>query len=169
MTVYKFKVSFEDYDDVVREIDILSDQSFMDLHHCILRSVKFVADAGASFFMSNDRWVKGHEIALDKPLKPNGEQVTRMQDALLRDYIIDPHQKIFYLFDFVAQWNFHVELVRILPSSDLSVQYPVCMKSTGVPPKQKTDPPVPKGVTPKAGETEDARTLPDDEAGKKGG
>ena len=146
MTVYRFKIRFEEYDDVVREIDILSTQSFADFHYCILQSILFAADEGASFYMSNDRWVKGQEIALEPRPARKGETVLLMQDSILKDFINDPHQKIYYLFDYTAQWTFHVELFRILPSVDHGTKYPVCVKSIGDPPKQKAPVPLPKGV-----------------------
>jgi hypothetical protein len=39
MAVYKFKVYFEDYDDINRVIEIKSTQTFLDLHKGILASI----------------------------------------------------------------------------------------------------------------------------------
>ena len=43
MAIYKFKISFEDFDDVVREIDIKSNQTFEDLHRALHKSIGYNA------------------------------------------------------------------------------------------------------------------------------
>jgi hypothetical protein len=146
MAVYRFKVSFEEHDDIVREIDVLSEQTFEDLHRAIRESVQFMEDRDASFYLSNDRWSKGQEIATGERPGHNGSLAILMKDAVLREFINDPHQKIYYVFDYAAQWTFHIELVRILGAPDPVRSYPACVKSAGEAPKQKPPPPQPKGA-----------------------
>ena len=64
MAIYRFKVSFEDYDEVNRIIEIKSTQTFLDFHHCIQESIKFDNKHAASFFVSDDFWRKNDEITL---------------------------------------------------------------------------------------------------------
>ncbi len=146
MSVYRFKITFEEFDDVVREVEIRSDQTFADLHHIILNSIQFDNVHEASFFMSNDRWTKEQEISLHAKPPKNGMRVILMKDALLRDFINDPHQKIYYVYDYKAQWTFFVELLRIFPLDDIRLRYPVCVKIKGDVPKQYEAMPLPKGV-----------------------
>ena len=68
MAVYKFKVSFDDYDDISRVIEIKSTQTFLDFHKSILASIGFDQKHMASFYMSNDAWKKGQEITLEEIL-----------------------------------------------------------------------------------------------------
>jgi len=56
-------VSFEDYDDVERDIDIKSNQTFEDLHKAIHGSTGYKIEASSSFYVSNDQWIKNEEIA----------------------------------------------------------------------------------------------------------
>ncbi len=49
MAVYRFKVSFEEHEDISREIEIRSDQTFEDLHNAIQQAVGFDASQPASF------------------------------------------------------------------------------------------------------------------------
>ena len=60
--MYKFRVTFEDHDEVSRDIEIKSNQTFMDLHKAIQSAIGFDGAQLASFYMSNDYWVKGKEI-----------------------------------------------------------------------------------------------------------
>jgi hypothetical protein len=139
MAVYKFRVTFEDYEDVYREIEIKSTQTFEDLHRAIQEAIGFDGKQLASFYMSNDTWRKGREITL-MDMSEEGEEEPKviMNKSKLADFIEDPHQKIIYVFDFMAFWNFFVELVKIQPDNP-KVKYPLCSKSVGTAPKQYKD------------------------------
>ena len=139
MATYKFKVTYEDHEDVYREIEIRSDQTFEDFHYAIQQSIGFDASQPASFYMSNDHWTKGREISLTGMPERNGEENVLMKDAVMSDWISDPHQKIYYLFDYATQWTFYVELTRIYTNEDIRKKYPVCVKITGEAPKQKAE------------------------------
>jgi len=58
MSVYRFKVTFEDNDEIYREIEIKSVQTFEDFHFVILQSIGFDTIHNASFFISDDYWRK---------------------------------------------------------------------------------------------------------------
>jgi hypothetical protein len=148
--VYRFRVTFEDYDDVYRDIEIKSSQTFEDLHNIIQKSVNFDGAQLASFYMSDDNWSKGREITLmnmadtddkqeeedddDRP-KNKKPKPLPMKEATLADFILDPHQKIYYVFDFMAMWTFFIELIKIIPGPDKN-SYPRVIKSVNEAPKQ---------------------------------
>ena len=135
MAVYKFRVTFEDHEDVSRDLEIKSTQSFEELHAAILGSIGFDTKQNASFYMSDDNWKKGKEISLTE--KTNGEtKIPLMKKSRLCDFIADPHQKIYYIYDFTNEWTFHVELLKIIVGEDVGVMYPRCIKIAGEAPKQ---------------------------------
>ena len=101
MAVYKFKITFEEYDDVYRVVDIKSTQTFLDLHKAILQSINFDTKQLASFYMSTDSWKKGQEITLEDMSEDESNSIPIMKKAKLNEYIIDPHQKILYVYDFI--------------------------------------------------------------------
>ena len=136
MAVYKFKISFEEYEDIIRVIEIKSTQTFFDFHKAILESVGFDSKHMASFYMSNDSWKKGQEITLEEMTENPENQIPVMSKSKLNQYIIDPHQKIFYVYDFIECWTFLVELASINISENPKSKYPICIKTTGLPPKQ---------------------------------
>lgn len=167
MAVYRFRISFEDHEDVYREIDIMGKQNFEDLHRAIQEAIGFDNMKDAWFYISDDHWRKGREIALRakatddddddddwrKPKKP----VAIMSKSRIVDFIDDPHQKLLYLYDPEAQWHLFVELIKIL-TEEPKVNYPRCSKSTGTAPKQY------KVVTPPPDVDEDE---PEEEGPKK--
>ena len=103
MAVYKFRISFEDQEEVNRDIEIKASQTFEDLHFAILQSVGFDSKEMASFYMSDDNWKKGKEISL-MDISEGETKTAVMKDSRLKDFIADPHQKIYYLYDFMAMW-----------------------------------------------------------------
>lgn len=128
--IYRFKITFEDNEDVYREIEIKSTQTFEEFHNTIIQSVGFDNQHNASFFISDDYWRKGEEIRLKAA--EGLRQMGKCKMALLID---DPHQKFVYIYDLKAQWTFLVELLKIVPD-DAKATYPKIAKTVGESPKQ---------------------------------
>ncbi len=145
MAIYRFRISFEEYDDIYRDIEIRSVQSFEQFHLAIQEAIGFDASKPASFYMSNDLWKKGQEIVFQKTEKTSSE-AKLMEKSRLCDFIADPHQKIYYVFDQPSQWTFFIELFKILPETEATKKYPVCVKVHGDAPKQYMVVEAPKGV-----------------------
>ena len=134
MAVYRFRVSFEDYDEVIREIDIKSVQTFKDLHFAIHQSTGYNPEKSSSFYVSNDQWIKNEEIVYLPNSKKSSDEITLMEDAKLSRFIDDPHQKFYYTYDFEKPFDFHVELIKIL-DNNLKVTFPNLFRSVGEAPK----------------------------------
>jgi hypothetical protein len=135
MAVYRFRISFEDFDEVVREIDIKSTQTFEDLHKAVHRSTGYSAEKSSSFYVSSDHWIKGDEIAYLPNQRKIDRGVALMENAKLSKFIEDPHQKFYYIYNFDRPFDFHVELIKIILTTDPNIEYPVLFKSTGEAPK----------------------------------
>ena len=145
MAVYRFRVAFEEYEDTYRDIDILANQTFRDFHSAIQQAIGFDGSKPASFFMSNDNWKKGQEITLDKSSGKAGPGAVLMSDSVMNEFIADPHQKIYYVFDPPSQWTFFIELTRIM-ANDPSKSYPCVTRIMGEAPKQYLVVEPPKGT-----------------------
>lgn len=143
MAVYRFKLFIEDNDDIYREIEILSGQTFEDFHNAIQDAYKFDKKHAASFFVSDDYWRKDQEVTLreeDLPLeeeeiKKNVSPKKLMSKTKIAKYIDSPRQRFMYVFDPAVKWAFCIELMKILPDNPKG-EYPACVKSIGNPPKQ---------------------------------
>jgi hypothetical protein len=135
MAVYRFRISFEDFDEVVREIDIKSTQTFEDLHKAVHRSTGYSAEKSSSFYVSSDHWIKGDEIAYLPNQRKIDRGVALMENAKLSKFIEDPHQKFYYIYNFDRPFDFHVELIKIILTTDPNIEYPVLFKSIGEAPK----------------------------------
>lgn len=139
MAAYRFRVTFEEHDEVSRDIEVKANQTFQDLHEAIQRAIGFDNKHAASFFMSNDNWKKGQEITNNTDAAQGS---VNMKDAVMSDFITDPHQKIYLVYD--HRWAFYVELVKIV-SLKPDAEYPVCVRTAGDAPKQYVVIEPPKG------------------------
>lgn len=143
MAVYRFRVTFEDNEEVYREIDIKSAQHFEDFHNIIVQSIGFDNLHDASFFISDDLWRKGDEIGLQPIDEVEVERRKRrelpikkqMNKCKMASLIDDPHQKFVYVYDPKTSWTFMIELLKIL-LDDPKGTFPRCIKSVGEAPKQ---------------------------------
>lgn len=134
MAIYRFRVTFEDYEDIYREIDMPSKGTFLQLHEAIHQSTGYNSDASSSFYVSNDQWKKGTEIGLLSSARKIDDGVLNMEDVRLSKFIDDPHQKFYYIYNFSSPYEFHVELIKILKEEEGKV-YPLVSKKVGESPK----------------------------------
>jgi len=143
MAVYRFRVYLEENEDIYRDIDIRTVQTFEQFHNIIQDSFKFDNKHSASFFVSDDYWRKGQEITLkkedlpldDDEIRNNVDPKKLMADVKIAKFIEQPHQRFVYVFDTAVQWSFLIEMIKIADESP-KVNYPVCIKSFGTAPKQ---------------------------------
>ena len=127
--VYRFRVTFEEYDEVSRDIEVKATQTFEDLHHAILASIGFDNKHDASFYHADEQWKRGQEFTTraETTGKP-------MKGSRLTNSIIDPHQRFGYVLHSNPAWEFYVELFKIQKDEDKT--YPCCVKTAGTAPKQ---------------------------------
>ncbi len=152
MYYYKFRIYYDEVEDFVRDIEILSTDNFQSFHDILYSSVGLKGNELASFFICDVKWNKQKEITLidmgdetvtdvpeyteedDHATKSNIPKSV-MQDSALKDYIEDPHQHLIYEYDFLNPKIFYIELMKILPVKE-GVQYPRCSYSVKELPKE---------------------------------
>ncbi|MFZ9970100.1 MAG: IS1096 element passenger TnpR family protein [Bacteroidia bacterium] len=142
--VFRFKIWFENDDEVIRWIDIKPSSSFLDFHNAIQDAIGFDKKELASFYVSDTQWKKHMEITLENMFDDEDmDSETAMPSPVmsqtkLREWINDPHQRFIYVSDYVAQWTLFIELQSIQdPRADAS--YPLLVKSEGKAPRQRED------------------------------
>ncbi len=133
MAVYKLRVTFEEYEDIYRDIEIKSSQTFFDLHEVILQSISFDNKHASSFFVSDEYWRKHEEFTLLEEDLEDG--VKLMKKIKISSTVVQPNQRYIYLYDKQVLWSFMIQLIKLVPE-DIKVQYPRCIKTVGQAPKQ---------------------------------
>ena len=138
MIVYKFKVTLDIENDVWREIEIRSDQSFFTFHKIIIDAFDFKGDQMSAFYMSNAEWDKGEEIILfDMGMDETGDVPRLMENTQLREMIGKKDEKILYVYDFLRLWVFYIELTGEIPP-EKNVKYPRIVNSFGEAPDEES-------------------------------
>lgn len=134
--IYKFRLTFEELEDFYRDIEIKSNQTFLEFHQIILQSLDFKEGQMASFYMSNDNWKKLQEITLENMTEDEENPIPEMATSKLASYVNDPHQKILYVYDFIELWTIQCEMTGIVLKEKAGESYPRITKKLGIAPKQ---------------------------------
>jgi hypothetical protein len=136
MRIFKFRVLFDNAEDVFRDLELSSKASFQDFNDLIIASLGFSGLEMSSFYMSNEDWDKGEEIVLMDMTSETGEQsVKTMADTMLSEMLSEKGEKMLYVYDFMNMKIFYVELLEIgpaLPDTD----YPRVVLAVGTPPSE---------------------------------
>ena len=136
MAILKFRIYFEEDDSVYRDVAVKHTQSFVELHTIILKAFEFDNKHAATFFRSNDHWQRGREISLQQYDKAYKVSPLLMAETPIGSEIKDPNQKFVYVYDFVRNWSFLVELINVSKEENPKLDYPVIVKSEGIGPSQ---------------------------------
>ncbi|MGQ9847516.1 MAG: IS1096 element passenger TnpR family protein [Bacteroidales bacterium] len=116
-------------------IEILSEQTFYDLHDLIQDELEYDRSYLASFFTVTHSWKRIKEIPLIDMGNDSKNEVITMENAKLADFVKDAHQKFLYIFDYINDRGFKIELEEIKPESP-NMYYPVCTDFGGEIPPQ---------------------------------
>jgi len=132
--IYRFLILSDEVDDFVREISIDSEATFFDLHEAILEAVDYNKDQMTSFFLCNDDWEKKEEITLVEMDAGSEYDNLVMDETVLNEYLSDEGQKMLYIFDYIFDRVFFIELKEIVPGKNLDD--PIVTLSEGKAPDQ---------------------------------
>lgn len=137
MAILRFRVYWEDDESIYRDVVIKHTQHFADLHYCILKSYEFDSKHKATFYRSNDNWLRGREISLEKyDDKAYKVAPLIMSEVTMGSEIKDPNQKFIYVYDFNKLWTFMVELINVDKEENKKLSYPSCIRTEGIAPSQ---------------------------------
>ena len=161
MRIYRFRVLIDHPSEAFRDIEIRSDQSFLDLHTAIKDAFAFIGQEMASFYVSDAEWNQGTAIPLaDMGFAEDGGEVPAlMKDVLISDHIRGTDQRFIYAYDFLHMWLFMVELIQA-GEAETGMEYPRVVMSMGTAPDEHS-----KEEDPGAGilEEEDPYAMESDE------
>ena len=77
--IYRFRAILDTHEDVFRDLEIQADATLEDFHNALTQAFGFGGQEMASFYVSNDQWEQGEEIALfdmsEKPGSPCAQAV----------------------------------------------------------------------------------------------
>ena len=137
MAILKFRIYLEEDDSVYRDVAIRHTQHFLQLHKVILKAFEFDDKHAATFYRSNDHWQRGKEITLKKyNNKTYTVEPLLMEACVIGSEVNDPNQKFIYVYDFLKNWSFLVELINITKEENPKIDYPAIVRVEGIGPSQ---------------------------------
>jgi len=136
MAILKFRIYIEEDESVYRDVVIRHTQTFLDLHEAILKAYEFDNKHKATFYRSNDHWLRGREISLEKYDKEYKAPPLIMGDTTIGSEIRVPNQRFIYQYDFNKYWGFLVELINVSKEENPKLSYPSVTRVEGIAPSQ---------------------------------
>lgn len=125
--IYRFRVILDNDtdEDVFRDLEIRETDTMEDLHNIITQSFGFNGMEMASFYISDDEWNQGEEIAMFD-MSEAGNEVRVMNETIIKDVAHEASPKLIYVYDFLSMWTFYVELAEIVEEAQ-GTDYPNLM------------------------------------------
>jgi hypothetical protein len=136
MAILKFRVFFEEDDTVYRDIVIKHNQLFFDLHQAILIAYEFDSKHQATFYRSNDNWLRGRAISLEKYDIDYKAEPLLMMETTIGSEIADPNQRFVYVYDVQKNWTFLIQLIAVSKEEGSKITYPSVTRKEGIAPSQ---------------------------------
>lgn len=135
--VYRFKLVSDEVTNFAREIEIDSENTFLQLRNAVLDSVDFSKDELDSFFLCDDDWQREEEITLEDMGTGSSDQDLWLMEETPLSELIEENQKLVFVFDYLTERSFFMELKEMIPNRKLVE--PVCTFKKGKAPKQVID------------------------------
>jgi hypothetical protein len=160
MLIYKFRITLEENDNFLREIEIKPGHTFEDFHNAILDCSALNLGEMASFFICDIKWKKHQEITLvkaeDEDSRYRGDKppVKVMSETTLSNCIDNPNEQLIYIYDFQKVHTFYIELFKIYNSEEKGT-FPRCVKRVSDVPKTLAHIPNPEAMAFEEEETTD--------------
>jgi hypothetical protein len=136
MSLYRFRIYWEEDDLTYRDIEVTNAQTLLDFHHAILKAWEFDNKHTASFFESNDRWERGRRFSSGVMSNKKGAPALSMIKTPVSALVSTPNQKFVYEYDPAKQWVFLIELIGVSRDENPKKTYPLCIRKEGVGPAQ---------------------------------
>ena len=136
MSLYRFRVYWEEDDLTYRDMEINALQTLQDFSTAIIKAWDFDGKHASSFFESNDRWERGREFSSEVLSNKKNAPALSMVKTPVSALISTPNQKFVYEYDPAKHWTFLLELIGVTKDEDPKKTYPRVSRKEGVGPAQ---------------------------------
>lgn len=133
--VYRFKLVSDEVRNFSREIEIDSENTFLQLRNSILESVGYTKDELDSFLLCDDDWEPQDEVTMEEmgTMSSDRDQFL-MDNTPISELVEEEGQKMIFEYDYDNQRGFFMELKEIIPGR--SLVEPLCTIKRGNAPRQ---------------------------------
>ena len=127
---YSITIYLESKEDIIRKVEIDSQNSLLELHKLIIDSFKLHKNELASFYSTNHDLELLEEIPLI--VFEENNKSSNMEDTTIENILDIQSNRLIYIYDYMLMWRFLVELT----DNKGKIQKSVCIKSVGEIPKE---------------------------------
>ncbi|MGY8932060.1 MAG: IS1096 element passenger TnpR family protein [Flavobacteriales bacterium] len=127
---YSITIYLESKEDIIRKVEIDSQNSLLELHKLIVDSFKLHKNELASFYSTNHDLELLEEIPLIAFEENN--KSSNMENTTIENILDIKSNRLIYIYDYMLMWRFLVELT----DNKGKIQKSVCIKSVGEIPKE---------------------------------
>ena len=135
--IITFRIVSDEVDNFCREIKIDSTSTFTDLMNAICDSVGFQKNRLSSFYLCDSNWEREKEISYEDMGSDPDQDIWLMDESDIGDFIEDKGQKILYVFDYLTERAFYMEVCDVEMGKNL--HDPLCSLSMGHAPAEHVD------------------------------
>ncbi|MDE6206442.1 MAG: hypothetical protein K2M55_01375 [Muribaculaceae bacterium] len=135
--IFNFRIVSDEVDNFKREIQIDSTATFMELKKAICQSVGYHTGQMSSFFLCDSHWEKEKEVTSEDMDTDPDQDIWLMDETPLDELIEDEGQKLLYVFDYLTERAFFMEMTEMITGRNL--HDPVCTLAVGAPPAESVD------------------------------
>lgn len=135
--IFNFRIVSDEVDNFKREIQIDSTATFLELKKALCQCTGYDMGQMSSFFICADNWEKEKEVTSEDMDSDPDQDIWLMEDTPLDELIEDEGQKLMYVFDYLTERAFFIEMTEMITGRKLLD--PVCTLSVGTPPPEAVD------------------------------
>lgn len=136
MPLLRFRVYWEEDDQIYRDIEVLTGQTLLQFHEAITKAFEFDGKHAATFYESNDRWDRGRAFSSEVLSNKKDAPALSMVKTPVSALVSDPGQKFVYDYDPVKKWTFLIELIGVSRDDNPKKTYPLMVRKEGLGPAQ---------------------------------
>ncbi len=134
--VFKFRIFSDKVEDFALHIEADANNTFFELHEVIQDICNYDPSELATFFLADEEWDKGAEIAMFPDYSSKQPPALLMKRTILGDYFKNEEDKMIYVFDVINQKSLYIELNKIVMENKLNT--PAVTFTRGMAPVQST-------------------------------
>lgn len=135
--IYTFKITSSEVKNFVLEIEIDHEQTYLEFHNTIQKSIGYDNSQMASFYQVGTNGKRGLEISLFEMNTETDDNINLvpMDVAMMREFVSSEKPELIYVFDFFSDRFFNVQLIN-KGISNAKIKYPKQTLCNGDAPEQ---------------------------------
>ncbi len=133
--IFKFKALSAEDDNFIRDYELRYDASLLDFHKFICEDLGFDEEEMASFFLSDEAWVKQREFTLVDMEEESEDGPVSMDTVLLANIVRQKCERLIYTYDLLNDRSLFIQLIEA-HKGNKNIDYPCVSFSEGEAPPQ---------------------------------